>query len=85
MDLYYMPPEVTVLAKCRVKMEEFLDGETELDFVFTKEGDKESVVKTAKRDKDAKEEKEKVYTASCIYEVAENLMKRIITTVYTSS
>ena len=59
-DLFYMPPEVTVLAKCRVQMAEFLDGETELDFVFYKEGDKETVVKTAKRDRDAeKEEKDK--------------------------
>ena len=38
-----------------------------LDFVFTKE----NVVKTAKRDKDAKEEKEKVYS----HELVENLMK----------
>ena len=54
-----MPPEITVLAKFRVHMAEFLDGETELDFLFCKEGEKESVVKTAKRDRDAKEEKER--------------------------
>merc|ERR1719204_1834244 len=54
-----MPPEVTVLAKFRVNMKEFLDGETELDFLFCKEGEKESIVKTAKRDREAKEEKER--------------------------